>query len=315
MPRTILEIAIEAAERDATAPAPQKLFDTNDRVARILRQAAKDTFREYLRTSGWQGLSESFSTWVFELVPGRFAYPLPPDFLRIIPNTEQRNGWPLGLIGPATPQAWSAWVHGGAAIASPMGWRIKNNALWIEPTPKSHELVVIEYVSRYPVTAEVSISDFDMRGRVTIAKAPLVPRDGHLVLEDYKTVNVSGEGDGHYDQEPGYDVALWGSDPLEALRRLNPLSRAAPLPEVRKPEFSADSDKPVFDDDYLMSIGMTFRLRRALGLPFTEHAAEYEEELAIKGASDAGGAREFRLGSSGYAGGVLPLGGGRWMVD
>ena len=49
MARSILEIAQEAAERDKTAPAPAQLFGTNDRVARILRVAAKDTMRDLMR--------------------------------------------------------------------------------------------------------------------------------------------------------------------------------------------------------------------------------------------------------------------------
>lgn len=315
MNRTILEIAQEAAERDATAPAPSKLFETNDRIARILRQAAKDTLREYLRSSGWQGLSEFQSTWVFALQPGRYAYPLPPDFLRIIPRTEQRNGWPLGLVGPASPQAWAAWVFGGSAVAAPMGWRIRNNVLWIEPTPQKAELVAIEYISRYPVVSEIRDSDFDMTLDPPQTFAPIVPRDGHLSLRDDSLVGASDPDDAEYDIPPGYDVGQWGTEPMEALRRLNPLSAAAPLPEVRRPEFEADTDRPAFDDDYLLSLGLTFRLRRSLGLPYAEQAAEYEEEMAMKSATDAGGAKSFRLGDECGFGGQVPLGGGRWLVD
>lgn len=316
MSRTILEIAQEAAERDATAPAPSKLFGTNDRIARILRQAAKDTLREYLRTSGWQGLSEFHSTWVFALQPGRYAYPLPPDFLRIIPRTEQRDGWPMGLVGPASPQVWAEWLYGGSAVAAPMGWRIKNNVLWIEPTPKTAELVAIEYITRYPVVSEIRDGDFDLTLDPPQTYAPIVPRDGHLSLPNDDLASIDDPDDAEYGTGPGYGEGEWPSDPMEVLRRLNPLSAVDPLPEVRRPEFEADTDRPAFDDDYVLSLGMTFRLRRALGLPFTEHAAEYEDELAMKGATDAGGAKSFRLGGgeSGL-GGQVPLGDGRWLVD
>lgn len=316
MSRTILEIAQEAAERDATAPAPSKLFDTNDRIARILRGAAKDTLREYLRSSGWQGFSEFQSTWVFALQPGRYAYPLPPDFLRIIPRTEQRNGWPLGLVGPASPQAWAAWLYGGSAVAAPMGWRIKNNVLWIEPTPKTVELVAIEYISRYPVVSYIKDGDFDLSLDPIQTYAPIVPRDGHLSLQDASLVSTDNPDDAEYQTGPGYYDGHFPSDPMEYLRRLNPLSATDPLPEVRRPDFEADTDRTAFDDDYALSIGLTFRLRRALGLPYAEHAAEYEDELSVKGATDAGGPRGFRLG---YADdefrGQVPLGDGRWLVD
>lgn len=108
MARSILAIAKEAAERDSTAPAPTALFGSNTKVAKTLLVAATDTMREYMRRSGHTGLSEFHSTWVFALQPGRFAYPLPPDYLRMIPNTEHRGGWPLGLVGPASAETWAS---------------------------------------------------------------------------------------------------------------------------------------------------------------------------------------------------------------
>lgn len=316
MNRTILDIAVEAAERDATAPAPTKLFDTNDRIARIMRGAAKDTLREYLRSSEWQGLSEFHSTWVFALHAGRYSYPMPPDFLRLIPKTGQRNGWSMSVIGPASPQVWASWVYGSSGAVSSMGWRIKNNVMFIQPTPTQSELVVIEYISRYPVVSEIRAGDFDMTLDPPQTYAPIVPRDGQLDVARTAFDLTQPTLPGQYDLPPGWDIAQWAADPMEYLRRINPLSAVAPLPEVRRPEFEADTDRPAFDDDYLLSLGMTWRLRRALGLPFTEHAAEYEEELAMKGATDAGGARGFRIGVDEHAGGCqYPLGDGRWMVD
>ena len=333
MGRTILEIAQEAAERDATAPPPVKLFGGGDQVSRILIHAAKDTMREYLRQSNWAGLSEFHSAWVFSLQRGKCAYPLPPDFLRMIPGTEQRSRWPMGLLGPATPQAWASWVHGGSAVAAPAGWRIKNNALWIEPTPNKNELVVIEYITRYPVVSRVRDGDFDFSLSVPQTYVPIVPRDGHLSVGDRNLIlgedlTTRPDESAQYDVGLGYDVAIWPdepavladvstwpTEPMDALRRINPASEAAPLPEVRRPEFTADTDSPAFDDDHILSLGMTFRLRRALGLPFLEHAAEYEEEMEIKLATDAGGARAFRLGGDRPLGGQVPLGGGLWLID
>lgn len=315
MARTILEIAREAAERDATAPAPAKLFGTNDRIARILRGAAHDTMREYLRAAGWEGLSEFQSTWVFAILPGRFAYPMPPDFLRIIPRTEQRDGWPMGLVGPASPQVWASWLYAGSAVTAPMGWRIRNNALWIEPTPHKAELVAIEYISRYPVVSEIRAGDFDLSLDPPQAIAPFVPRDGHMHLPNDDLVSVDGDDDALFGTGPGYETGVWPSDPSEILRRISPHSLVAPLPEVRRPAFEADTDRPAFEDEHILSLGMTFRLRRALGLPYVEHAAEYEEELEMKQATDAGGARTFQLGEPEWTGGQTPLGGGRWLVE
>ena len=61
---------------------------------------------------------------------------------------------------------------------------------------------------------------------------------------------------------------------------------------------------------------MTFRLRRSMGMAYAEHAAEYEEEMSLKAATDAGAGASFRLGNEyDRFQGQVPLGGGRWLVD
>lgn len=316
MARSILAIAREAAERDATAPAPTSLFGNNDRIAKILRTAASDVLREVLRSSRWQGLSEWHSTWVFALQAGRYAYPLPPDFLRIIPRTEQRNGWPMGLVGPANPVTWARWLSGAVTVPAPHGWRIKNNVLWIDPTPSADELVTIEYISRYPVVSEIRTGDYDLTTKPLQTVAPVVPRDGWMNLPNRDLLSGNNPADEFdFDDAPGYDVGKWDLEPSEILKRLNPNSAQAPLPEVRREAFVADDDRPAVDDDYILSIGMTYHLQRALGLPYAERAAEFERELEVKIAEDAGGARDFRLGEQACGYDAVPLGGGKWMVS
>jgi hypothetical protein len=313
MGRSILAIAKEAAERDNTAPAPTSLFAQNTKVAKVLRVAAMDTLREYLRRSGHTGLSEFQSTWVFSLQPGRYAYPLPPDFLRMIPNTEHRGGWPLGLVGPASPQTWASWIFGGAVTAVEMGWRVRNNAIFFEPTPSAAEIVAIEYISRYPVVSRIREGDFDFSVSPPMANAPFVPRDGHLDLAGLDLTEPV-DNQGIYDGPPGWDIGLFGGEVSEVLRQINPLSNRAPFPQVRRPAFEADEDEPAFEDDYLLSLGMTFRLRRGLGLDYAEAAAEYELEMDQRLAHDAGGARAIRLGGDSPDWDTYPVGGGKWLV-
>lgn len=318
MPRSILEIAQEAAEREATAAPPVSLFDsTNNRIARILRVAAKDTMRDYMRQGGWQGLSELHSTWTFNTRPGVFAYPLPPDFLRPIPRTEQRDGWPMGLLGPASPQTWAAWISGMEAVTAPMGWRIRNNLLWIEPPPAEAEILAIDYVSRYPVVGTLSITDLDLTTTPISVITPAVPRDGYLAVTNAGLAIDADATDGLFDTDGvGWDVGTYADELWNALRRINPMSAAAPLPQVRRAEFTEDTDTPAFDDDYLLSLGMHFRLRRALGLNYAEAAAEYEAEMDIKANADAAQAgRMIPVGGQDDGYDVLPLGAGKWMLS
>jgi hypothetical protein len=313
--RTILQIAKEAAERDATAPAPASLFGSDTRIAKILRQAASDTMREYLRKCDWVGLSEFQSTWVFTLTPGRFAYPLPPDYLRLIPNTEHRGGWPLGLIGPATPQFWAAWIYGQCTPQIQAGWRIRNNAIWFDPTPSANELVFIEYISRFPVVSGLVDGDYDMTGDIPVCNAPFVPRDGQLVLAVPDELPPVQDFPGDYDTQPGWDEAQFDEEISDVLKTINPNSGIEPLPQVRREAFTADTDTPAFEDDHLLSLGMTYRLRRALGLDYAEIVAEYEEEMEVKASQDAGGAVPFRIGRGGREDALVPLGGDRWLVS
>lgn len=316
MARDILTIAKEAAERDNTCAPPTVLFGTNDRISRILRVAAKDTIRDIMRKSSFMGLSDLHSTWGLVLQPGIYVYDLPPDFLRVIPNTEHRGGFPLGLVGPDSPQAWSSFVFGGAAgRALPMAWRIQNGVILFDPTPAAQELVTIEYISRYLVVSPIRTGDYDASVPPQAVR-PVVPREGYLDGDASKVVYES-QSDFEYEMAPGWDAALWTAEMSEIMRRINPLvtSGPGPLPQVRREDFTADTDFPAFSDDYVLSIGMTFRARRALGLPFAEQAAEYEEELDMKTATDAGGVRSFRIGLDDDTADVLPLGGGRWMVS
>ncbi|MEM8971352.1 MAG: hypothetical protein AAGD43_04715 [Pseudomonadota bacterium] len=313
MARTILEIAQAAAERHATAPAPDKLFGTNNKVSRILRGAAHDVMREYLTKTGWVGASELHSTWVFATVPGRYNYTMPPDFLRIIPKTEQRGGWEMGIIGPANPQTWSRWIAGQIAITAPMAWRIRNNMLQIEPPPTSTELVTIDYISRYPVVSEIRTGDYNDSTNPLIVTAPFVARDGYLEVTEDQVVATNPD-DAAY-ENPGWDTSTWVEEASERLRRTNPQSLVAPPPMVRRPYFTADDDLPAFEDDQLMKLGMNYHLRRGMGKDFIEAAADYEAELEMKVSTDAGGPRDFHVGCEAPVSDTVPLGQGLWMLS
>lgn len=317
MARAILDIAREAAERENTAPPPPSLFASdNNGVARILRVAAVDTMREYLRKTSWESQSEIMSQWAFTLTPGRYAYPLPPDFLSVVPGSEQRAGWELGLLGPADPITWARWLSGAAATTAPFGWMIRNNAMWLDPTPTVQELVTVTYISRYPVVSEIRPGDYDMTRIPIVTVAPYVPRDGHIdVTRD--SVAPTAPDDALYDSaaQGGFDVGTWADEISEILKRVNPQSGRAPLPQVRRPEFTADTDRPAFEDDHILSLGMHYRLRRALGLEYAEAAAEYEAEMDAKANRDAGHARTIRIGRERQVNEAVPIGGGRWLVS
>lgn len=313
MARTILEIATEAAERRATCPPPPTLFGTNDRTARILRNAAHDVMREILRRSKYQGLSEFHSQWAFATVPGEFAYSLPPDFLRMIPNTEHRGGWPMSLLGPASPQMWSIWINGlGSGTTAEMSWRVRNNALFIEPTPAAEEILTIEYVSHWYVTRDVDQNtEVDWNATPAMLRPPLVSRDGYVAAH---VVDVTEADLARYEEE-GYGDQ-WAEHFYDRYKRVDPETTDPNLPraQIRTERFEADTDRCALADDHILSLGMTAKLRQALALPYAEDLAEFEEEMHAKIIDDAGGVREFRPGGTPSLPDAYPLGSGKWMV-
>lgn len=295
MGRAILAIAQEAAEREATAAPPAALFGSNARVARLLRAAANDTMREMMDRAGRDGWDELNAQWVLSLEAGVFRYPLPPDYLSLIPDTEQRGNSPLGLIGPVSPQVWSAWLAGVTIPAAPYGIRVRNGALEIQPTPQEAILVTMEYVSRYQVIASVADWTADQVRAADEADPPTPPRTGAL--------DATAAGAGY-----ATDAAMFAD-------LLIPAAGTGTTREIRKERFTADTDVCAFADDHCLSLGMTYRLRRGMAMPYAEAMAEYERAVAIKAARNAGGARDFNLGRGGDGYPVAPLADGRWVVS
>lgn len=314
MSRSILAIAREAATRDNTATPPDSLFANPTKVGKLLALAANDTMRDMMRRTTWRGLSSLHSSWVFATRRGQYAYPMPPDFLRFIPDTEQIAGVPLGLLGPASPACWASWIFGMAAVHSRAHWRVRNDAMFLEPIPSATDLVVIEYISKYPVVGPVLESDVDFSGELPVWTAPFVPRDGAIFLTDDDLLTRRTEGTFDFDSPPGFDVGTWETSPMEALRRIDPQSLRDPRPQVRRPEFTADTDTPAFADDHALSLGMTYRLRRGLALDYGKCEQDYEDEIERVQMDDAGGARAFGLRREmQYE--QIPLGNGRWLVS
>lgn len=311
MAKTILELATEVCDRFTVNP-PTTLFGTNDHIARKLRVAAKDTLRDIMRSAMKNGLSGFHSQWVFSVKPGVYAYRMPPDFYKMIPGTEQRNRWPLGILGPVSPQTWSNWLAGLAYTAVPMGWRIKNNLIHFEPPPSAEEIVIIEYLSRFPVARDVTDDDLEVVDGRLAPKSPLIPREGYIgdgALDVVDRTYVSKWG------TAAWGTAAWGPTATSELRRIPEVSTKFPAYQVRAEEFTSDTDTCALDDDYVVSLGMTWRLRKSLSMPYAEEFNEYEREKGVFLSNDGSKGRTIVFGDSTAINEVEPLGDGNWMVS
>lgn len=312
MAQSILSMAIDVCDRN-TVKAPTTLFDTNDKIARILRMAANDTVRDIMRSAMRNGLSGYKAQWVFSTKPGVYSYKLPPDFYRVIPGTEQRDRWPLGILGPVNPQTWSNWVSGLGYSAVPMGWRIANDLIHLEPIPTQTEAVVIEYMSRYVVMRAATDADLaPVDGRLEPI-APLVPRDGYLGTGALSAVQSGGSAWG----TALWGTGVWGSTPEQEMRRIPAEVPATKHPEyqVRAERFTSDDDTSAMDDSHVLSLGMTWRLLKGMRKPYAEEKNEYEDEKDRFLGDDASQGRTIVFGELRTRHEIEALGSGNWMLS
>lgn len=296
--QTILQIGQDAADR-AEAQRPSTLFG-NDRIGRYLRTGAHDTAREIMRAMvGGQGWSALQATWIFQIVQGVQSYRLPPDFGQMIPDTQHRQSWSVGLLGPVPLPEWHDYLYGLSAPASGMSWRVMNGRLYVEPAPSTTEFATIGYVSNWPVVQPVDGADF-LQADVSAAMAarvvlPLVSREGFIGTNAAALGMTAGEFS-------------------EKFRLLTPTQGVDVASEAmsRKERFTLDTDQCALDE-HLMSLGMTWRLRKSLSQPYAEEKAEFEVELDVRAATDGGGARPISLQTE-RVDPVTFLEGGRFVI-
>ena len=296
--RTILDIAHDAADR-ATTQRPATLFD-DSLVARYLRVGAQDTARDIMRKAlGGQGWTALQATWVFRIEIGVQSYLLPPDFGQMIPDTQHRRSWSVGLLGPVPLAEWHDYLYGLSAPASGMSWRVQNNRLYVEPVPAVTEFATIGYISNWPVVQPVDGADF-LQADVSAAQAarvvlPLVSREGYI------GTNAAALG-------------MTANEFSQKFRLLTPTQGVDLKSEAmaRKERFTTDTDMPALDD-HLMGLGMTWRLRKSLEKPYAEEKAEFDEECDVRLGTDGGGAQPISLQAD-SADPVTFLEGGRYVI-
>ena len=88
-----------------------------------------------------------------------------------------------------------------------------------------------------------------------------------------------------------------------------------PAFQVRAEELTADTDKTAIDDDHVVSLGMSWRLRKSLSMPYAEARAEYESEKEVFLSKDGSKGRTICFGGNDLGVETYPLGNGQWAVS
>ncbi len=287
--RTQLEHAAEAAGM----PVPKVIYGSNDRLSRTLRSVARASVRDILASMPSGGYSDQISTWVFRTQPGEASYPLPPDFYDMIPGTQFRDTWPVGLLGPTPSWMWARWRAGFSVPSYPFSWRVLRNRMYLEPIPAAQEVVTVEYLSKFPVIKQVTGWDNQLWDGAPgdHAKAPYVTHEGHLAVTATDLGLTSAEFDAKF-------RLLTPPNGWDASSDLN--GDGYPDAFVRKEGLTEDTDIVSFDHDLFLS-SLIWRLRREVRKPYAEEKLDFERIRSSTAAIDNGGLRDICFSSPGMS--------------
>lgn len=284
--RPIGEILRDAAT-GAEFAAPVSVFGSNDRFARRLVTALRMSCMDLQLLIDGQGWSQQQSTWVFRLEAGKPSYPLPPDYLALIQDTDRISGNLTRLCGPVEAATLADWRAGRNIPVSRYGAHVRMGRLYVEPVPTEAVTVSIHYLSRWPALQAATGWDSALWDGVPgdHAKAPFVTREGWLAVRPADLGMTADE----------FNAAFRLQTPPVGWDSSNDTDGDGwPDAYVRKAFFTADTDLSAIDGDLLLA-DVLWRVRRATGLPYAEEAALAERLKSTLRAHDHGGAATFSI--------------------
>jgi hypothetical protein len=217
--RTLLSLAEEAAIR-AKLPVPATIVSNNEKVARQILVAANDTIREIRRMAanndGWgcQQVAGTVTT-----ASGTQYYDLPSSYDALIPGANFINGNPMWFMGPTNPYNWRAEEAGVAVSTAPYRWRIKQNQIFIQPTPSSVMTLYFEYLSRAMIDStsagawDVAVWDTAIWNDKTVIDRFLADSDQPRVPDDLVSQGMTWRlmrdmGQPYFDLRADYEQAV-----------------------------------------------------------------------------------------------------------
>lgn len=163
-------------------------YASTDVNVRQLLAFANAAGQELAREYNWTTLQKRLAV---NLVAGDSSYPLPADFLRMIPETlwGQPNTWRSGYGGPTASQ-WEDLTHWFPAATLRLIFRIQGEALEFSPTPASNSTVTLAYQSsRWAAPMGGSLS-----GDSLTAQTPETVFDRRLIVNAVKVRYLEARG-------------------------------------------------------------------------------------------------------------------------
>ncbi|MDJ0512818.1 MAG: hypothetical protein QNJ62_05175 [Methyloceanibacter sp.] len=148
---TLLSICQEATNL-AGVLTPDSIVGNSEDTAQRLLASANATGKELLKVHRWAVLQEEHP---FPTVADQPDYPLPDDYDRMMDFTAWDRTHYWRIRGSISPQEWQLYKSGavGLSLNSYKRFRLKASSgtkrFFIDPTPKSAENLIFEYVSSH----------------------------------------------------------------------------------------------------------------------------------------------------------------------
>lgn len=89
-----------------------------------------------------------------DLTFGQIAYNLPSDFEYFVQKTFWDNQFKWALIGPITAQEKQVLRYGVVASGPRNKFYIRQNKMWLDPTPTDNVIIAYDYYSNAPVAVD-----------------------------------------------------------------------------------------------------------------------------------------------------------------
>lgn len=143
---TLLSIVQQVASL-ISVPKPTSVVNNTDLQVQQLYALANEEGRELAQSFNWTALDTelTFLTVADELQEGVF----PPDFSRMINQTENNRSTRRAIAGPLSPQDWQTLKTFPAFAAPYINFRIREGELYMIPAPPDGQTCVFEYISSY----------------------------------------------------------------------------------------------------------------------------------------------------------------------
>lgn len=253
-------------------------FGSSDANLGQLAQLLKAAGTDLLRRRAWSQFS---STYAFVTISGQATYALPPDFSRIVEETEWNRTNRLPLGGPLSPQEWG-YVKGQlSGVVFNVLYRIEQGQIRLYPdvnTPAGYT-IAFEYVSNAWVQSAA---------QAAYATTPWLPSHA------YAAGNVSNAGNAYQLAGAGTSGSVGptgtGNGIADGTCTWNYLGAAA----GNAPSAAGDT---ILFDSHLASRALKLFWKREKGLDTTSAQADFDDAFEQACAMDKPG-RALRLGTS-----------------